>query len=147
MIVGIGVDTVDIARFARQLERTPALRSRLFTEHERGLRDASLAARFAAKEALIKALGGSAELRWHDMSVVRDEDRAPSFEPTPGLLAVLAERDCRSPHLSMTHDAGTATAFVIVERLEDRPRHGADEQTAGVEPGTTPEASADRSER
>lgn len=115
MISGIGVDTVDIARFSRQLERTPALRARLFTEHERELGDASLAARFAAKEALIKALGGSAELRWHDMSVMRDEDRAPSFEATPGLAAVLAERGCRPPHLSMTHDGGAATAFVVVE--------------------------------
>ncbi|MBK0419748.1 holo-ACP synthase [Leucobacter sp. CSA1] len=115
MIVGIGVDTVDIGRFAGQLERTPALRSRLFTEGERTLPLASLAARFAAKEALIKALGDSGGLGWHDMSVVRDGDRAPSFEPTARLLAELRRRGADRAHLSMTHDGGVATAFVVVE--------------------------------
>ena len=62
MIVGIGVDTVDLGRFERQLARTPALLARLFTAPERELSTASLGARFAAKEALIKALGGSEEI-------------------------------------------------------------------------------------
>lgn len=115
MIVGIGVDTVDIARFERQLARTPALRERLFTESERGLADASLAARFAAKEALIKALGGSGGLSWQDMAVARDRDRAPGFVSTPGLDAALAARGADRAHLSLTHDGGTATAFVVVE--------------------------------
>ena len=57
MILGIGVDVVDIARFEAALERTPALRDRLFTEIERPLATRSLAARFAAKEAVAKALG------------------------------------------------------------------------------------------
>jgi holo-[acyl-carrier protein] synthase len=115
MIVGIGVDTVDIARFERQLERTPKLRGRLFSTAEAELTVPSLAARFAAKEALIKALGGSAELRWHDMEVVRDRDRAPSFAATPGLAAALSARGADRVHLSMTHDGGSATAFVVVE--------------------------------
>lgn len=115
MIRGIGVDIVDISRFGRQLERTPTLRARLFAPGERDLPLASLAARFAAKEALIKALGGSGRLGWHDLEVVRDEDRAPSFAPTPALAAALAERGADRAHLSMTHDAGVATAFVIVE--------------------------------
>ncbi len=115
MIVGIGVDTVDIARFERQLERTPSLRERLFSPDEREVSLASLAARFAAKEALIKALGGSGELRWHDMAVVRDRGCAPSFAETPALAVALAGRGADRAHLSMTHDAGVATAFVIVE--------------------------------
>ncbi|MFT4232173.1 MAG: holo-ACP synthase [Leucobacter sp.] len=115
MIIGIGVDTVDIARFERQLERAPRLRDRLFTHAEAGLPAASLAARFAAKEALIKALGGSGELRWRDMEVVRDPDRAPAFAPTPGLDAALMGRGGARVHLSMTHDGGAATAFVVVE--------------------------------
>ena len=57
MIAGIGVDVVDLARFERSIERTPKLRERLFTEAERPLPVHSLAARFAAKEALIKADG------------------------------------------------------------------------------------------
>ncbi|MFA5606203.1 MAG: holo-ACP synthase [Leucobacter sp.] len=120
MIVGIGVDTVDIPRFAAHLERTPALKSRLFTPAESGLVVASLAARFAAKEALMKALGGQGSLRWHDMEIVRDPERAPSFIRTPGLLRELAARSADTVHLSLTHDAGVATAFVVVEAVELR---------------------------
>ncbi|WP_346730609.1 holo-ACP synthase [Leucobacter allii] len=117
MITGIGVDTVGIARFGQQLERTPKLRERLFAPAERELPIASLAARFAAKEALIKALGGSGALRWSDLEVVRDGERAPAFAPTPGLSAALAARGADRAHLSMTHDADHATAFVVVEHL------------------------------
>lgn len=116
MIIGIGVDTVDIGRFERQLERTPALRARLFGPHERELPAPSLAARFAAKEALIKALGDSSSLTWQDMQVVRDELRAPGFELTENLANELSIRGADRIHLTMTHDAGIATAFVIVEQ-------------------------------
>jgi len=115
MIVGIGVDTVDIARFERSLEHTPALRARLFTRAERVLPVTSLAARFAAKEALIKALGDSRGLGWQDMEVVKNEDRAPSFAHTDALAGELQALGADRVHLSMTHDAGVATAFVIVE--------------------------------
>lgn len=115
MILGIGVDTVDIARFERSLARTPALRERLFAPAEAQLPIASLAARFAAKEALIKALGGSGGLRWHDMEVARDALRSPSFVATEGLATAFRERGADRAHLSMTHDAGLATAFVVLE--------------------------------
>lgn len=115
MIIGIGVDTVDIERFSRQLDRTPSLRGRLFTAAEAECALPSLAARFAAKEALIKALGGSGGLVWHDMEVLREADRAPSFAPTPGLARELAGRGADRVHLSMTHDGGCATAFVVLE--------------------------------
>jgi len=117
VIVGIGVDTVDIGRFERGLERTPALRSRLFTREERELHLDSLAARFAAKEALIKALGGSGDLRWHDMEVVRDEHRAPSFAATDRLRGALGAVGADRAHLSFAHDGGIATAFVILESV------------------------------
>ena len=74
MIVGTGIDVVDIARFAETLERTPGLRTRLFTEVERGLPMRSLAARFAAKEALAKALGAPVGLLWTDATIERGED-------------------------------------------------------------------------
>lgn len=119
MIFGIGVDTVDIARFERSLERTPKLRDRLFTETERGLSASSLAARFAAKEALIKGLGDSHGLGWHEMEVVRGEGRAPSFARTGSLLRLLSRIGAGRVHLSMTHDAGMATAFVVVEAATD----------------------------
>ncbi|MFF1634452.1 holo-ACP synthase [Leifsonia sp. NPDC058248] len=118
MIAGIGVDVVDLQRFTRAVERTPRLRERLFAEAERALPVHSLAARFAAKEALIKALGGSEGVRWHDMEIVADEERNPGF-----LLHNVVERDVRERgitriHVSMSHDAGVAMAFVVTEKDE-----------------------------
>ena len=115
MILGIGVDTVDIDRFERTLARTPRLVERLFTEAERERPLHSLAARFAAKEALIKALGGSDGLGWHDMEISREPDRGPSFVPTPRLTAALERSGGAMPLVSLTHDGGIATAFVVVE--------------------------------
>jgi holo-[acyl-carrier protein] synthase len=114
-IAGIGVDTVDIDRFASSLKRTPGLRDRLLAESERELPVHSLAARFAAKEALIKALGGSEGFTWHDAVIVNNELGAPSFAHTESLDQLLVKRGLAHPHLSLTHDAGVATAFVIVE--------------------------------
>lgn len=116
MIAGIGIDVVDLARFARSLERSPKLRERLFTEAERGLPVHSLAARFAAKEALIKALGGSEGVRWHDMEIVPDEERNPGFVLHNVVGRQVAERGIAHIHVSMSHDAGIASAFVVLER-------------------------------
>ena len=74
MIVGLGIDVVGVERFGRTLERTPALRTRLFTAAERDLPLESLAARFAAKEAVAKALGAPMGMRWHDCEVVADPE-------------------------------------------------------------------------
>jgi len=120
MIVGIGVDVVDLARFERALSRTPALKGRLFADAELvsgdrvlGLR--SLAGRFAAKEALIKALGESTGIRWHHMQVVSDGHGNPSFELTDAAASVARSRGVTSVHLSMSHDGGVAIAYVIAE--------------------------------
>ncbi|TFD51678.1 holo-ACP synthase [Cryobacterium frigoriphilum] len=115
MIVGIGVDVVDLARFARQVDRTPALIPRLFAESERGLSVHSLAARFAAKEALIKALGHSGSLLWRDMEIVSDEHGNPGFVRGGALAAALTARGIDRVHVTMTHDAGVACAFVVAE--------------------------------
>ena len=120
MIVGIGVDVVDLARFERAASRTPALLPRLFADSElhsdgRRLPLHSLAARFAAKEALIKAIGHSDGIFWHDMRVVKDEAGTPSFEAFAGLALVLDELAVTRVHLSMSHDAGVAIAYVIAE--------------------------------
>ncbi len=116
MIAGIGVDVVDIARFERSLERTPALRDRLFAESERHRPARSLAARFAAKEALIKALGGHAVIRWHDMRIVQDDDGNPDFALSGALSRHVIALGIQRVHLSMSHDAGIASAFVVLER-------------------------------
>lgn len=115
MIAGIGVDTVGIDRFSAALERTNGLRDRLLAASERDLPAHSLAARFAAKEALIKALGGSEGFTWHDAVIENNELGAPSFAHTEALDLLLERRALAHPHLSLTHDAGVATAFVIVE--------------------------------
>ena len=78
MIVGVGIDVVEIDRFGATLERTPGMRERLFTATElTRARCASLAARFAAKEALAKALGAPAGLHWIDAEVQTDETGRP----------------------------------------------------------------------
>ena len=115
MIRGIGVDIVDLARFTRQVERTPGLIPRLFAEGERGLPLHSLAARFAAKEALIKALGDSAGATWREMEIVSDSQGNPGFVLHGSLQSVMASRGITSLHVTMTHDAGVACAFVVAE--------------------------------
>lgn len=120
MIVGIGVDVVDLARFERATDRTPGVLTRLFAESEQldnGVRRTlrSMAARFAAKEALIKAIGDSSGVRWHDMAVVSDDLGNPSIEVYNGLAQIVAAKDISRIHLSMSHDAGVAIAYVIAE--------------------------------
>ena len=115
MIRGIGMDIVDLARFERQVQRTPGLIARLFTSAERGLPVHSLAARFAAKEALIKALGDSAGVSWQEMDVVTDAHGNPGFELSGAAAAAVAARGIDTVHLTMTHDAGVACAFVVTE--------------------------------
>jgi len=116
VITGIGVDIVDLARFERQILRTPRLVPRLFTPGERSLPVPSLAARFAAKEALIKALGGSTGLAWQEMEVIADDGGNPEFLLHGDAAAALAARGITAVHLSMTHDAGVACAFVVTEK-------------------------------
>ncbi len=115
MIAGIGIDVVDIARFERSIARTPALLERLFAESERDRPARSLAARFAAKEALIKALGGHAVIRWHEMQIVQDPDGNPDFELSGALADHVRALGIDHVHLSMSHDAGIASAFVVLE--------------------------------
>lgn len=115
MIVGVGVDLVDIARFQQSLDRTPALSERLFVDSERNLPVASLAARFAAKEALAKALGAPKGLQWHDAVVVTDAAGRPSLELSGTVAAAAAAAGVVTMHLSLSHDAGSAVAMVVAE--------------------------------
>ncbi len=113
MIEGIGIDVVDIARFATSLVRTPGLADRIFSQREKALPLSSQAARFAAKEALAKALSAGKGLPWLDAEIVNLESGKPVFIFT-GAIAELV--DGATVHLSLSHDAGIASAVVIVER-------------------------------
>ena len=113
MIEGIGIDVVDIERFSQSLVRTPGLTQRLFTDAESALPISSQAARFAAKEALAKALNAGKGLPWLDAEIVNLESGKPVFL-FRGQIADLV--DGANVHLTISHDAGIASAVVIVER-------------------------------
>ena len=113
MIDGIGIDVVGIDRFKESLDRTPGLIEKLFTEAERTKPIASLAARFAAKEALAKALNAGKGLSWQEAEVVNLESGKPVFLFRGEIVDLI---DGAEVHLSLSHDAGIASAMVIVER-------------------------------
>ena len=121
MIVGIGVDMVNVPRFAATLRRTPGVRERLFTVEERTTgegrprTDVSLAARFAAKEAVAKALGAPPGLRWHDAEVVADPDGRPWLRTTGSVAEAAHVLGVQRWHLSLSHDGDMAVAFVTAE--------------------------------
>jgi holo-[acyl-carrier protein] synthase len=115
VIVGVGVDVVDVARFEAALERTPALRARLFTEIERDLPPASLAARFAVKEAVAKAMASPGGMLWHDVWVPASGGRPPELHVEGTVKARADAMGIARFHLSISHDAGIAAAVVIAE--------------------------------
>ena len=116
MIVGIGVDVVDVERFGQTLERTPGLNARLFTAAEQAMPLRSRAARFAAKEALAKALGAPSGMSWQYCEVHRGTDGRPHVE-VEGTVAEAVERaGITAIHLSLSHDAGIASAMIVAER-------------------------------
>jgi len=123
VIIGIGVDLVDIPRFERSLERTPRLIDRLFAPAERRLKPHSLAARYAAKEALIKALGGSDGVHWTEIEVASEPSGRPVFALSGETATTVAARGISTVHLSLSHDAGLATAYVIAESTGKHDHH------------------------
>jgi holo-[acyl-carrier protein] synthase len=135
MIVGIGVDIVDIPRFERTIERTPQLLPRLFSEAEQQLKPHSQAARYAAKEALIKALGGSDGVHWTEIEIASEASGRPVFSLRGSTAEVVAERGITALHLSLSHDAGLATAYVIAEAVPATPNQGIPRETEGAVPG------------
>lgn len=114
---GVGIDVVDVARFALALERHPKLETRLFTERERQdahSRPERLAARFAAKEAVLKTLRvGVGAAPWHSIEVERDPSGAPSLRLSGAAARLAQSRGVTTMHLSMSHTHVTAAAFVV----------------------------------
>lgn len=119
-MIGIGVDLVDIDRIRRALQRTPTLAARLFTEGERAYADAArnpaprYAVRFAAKEAVMKALGvGLGAFDWHDVEVLRADGGAPSLRITGRARALAEAAGVTDWKLTLTHTDQLAEAIAV----------------------------------
>lgn len=122
MIKGIGVDAVEIERFRTSLARTPSMRERLFTAEElayvapKADPVPSLAARFAAREAVMKAMGlGLGAFGFHDVWVTRAESGEPSLVVSGRALELAKERGVSTWHLSLTHTDLVAIAYVVAQ--------------------------------
>ena len=120
MIVGLGTDVVDMDRFRIAMERTPGIVERVFTEGERAYalrkRDPAerLAARFAVKEATMKALGvGLGAFRFHDVEVIKARSGEPSLRLAGRAAELAAAKGVREWKVSISHSALVALAVVI----------------------------------
>jgi len=124
MILSIGIDIVEVYRIRETLARTPRFGERVFTDAEREYCDAkgaaaaqSYAARFAAKEAFLKALrtGWRGKITWQDMEIVAEPDGGPLMNVKGEAARLLAELGAARIHLSMSHTTEHAIAQVILE--------------------------------
>jgi holo-[acyl-carrier protein] synthase len=118
--LGLGIDLVEVPRFAIVLARRPALRARLFTEGEQAYASTlanpvpALAARFAAKEAVMKALGvGLGAFAFVDVEVQRLDSGEPRLALTGGAAELADRRGVRRWLVSLTHTASSAAAVVV----------------------------------
>lgn len=125
MILSIGVDIIEVYRIRESIARTPRFAERVYTAAEReyceskGVAAAqSYAARFAAKEAFLKALktGWRGKITWHDIEVVSDEDGVPDLVITGEAAAILKERGADRVHISLSHTTDHAVAQVLLEK-------------------------------
>ena len=115
MVVGVGVDLVDITRFEEQVAKAPGLLERLFTATERNASMKTMAGRFAAKEALIKALGGSDGVSWQEVEITKNASGKPEIQTTAETAKAVAAAGVKKLHLSISHDGGMAIAMVVAE--------------------------------
>ena len=125
MIVSIGIDIIEVARIREVLLRTPRFAERVFTDAERAYCDSRgavaaqhYAARFAAKEAALKALqtGWVAGIAWQDVEVASRENGAPYLILRGGVLEVFKKLEATTSHLTISHTTQHAIAEVILER-------------------------------
>ncbi len=126
MIVSIGIDIVEVYRIRETISRTPRFVERVFTEKERAYCDAkkmaaaqSYAARFAAKEAFLKALktGWRGKITWHDIEIVSVENNVPCLEIRGEARKILDSLGANQIHLSLSHTTEHAVAQVILEKI------------------------------
>ena len=136
MVIGVGIDLTPIDRVARMLARYPErFEEKVFTEGERAYCRARaqaaehFAARFAAKEAALKALGVPSGLHWQELEVVSGAGGAPSLRLSGEAARAAARRGVTRLHLSLTHAGGQAAAVVVAEGDGERTaRSDAEEQ-------------------
>ena len=118
-IVGLGVDICEIARMERALTRHRAMRERVFTPEERAYCDSrarpaeSYAGRFAAREAVIKALGGYRRKRWQDISVTRSPSGAPAIRLDGNAKLRADALGVERVLITFTHERTSAVAFAV----------------------------------
>lgn len=119
-MIGIGVDLVEVDRMRTVLARTPTMVEKLFTPGERAYAEAAndpserYAARFAAKEAVLKALGvGLGAADWHDIEVIRTERGAPEVLVTGRALALADAAGVTRWLLTLTHTETMAEAIAV----------------------------------
>lgn len=126
MIISIGIDIIEVARIREVLLRTPRFTDRVFTAAERAYCDSRgvvaaqhYAARFAAKEAALKALqtGWRGGISWQDIEVSARESGAPYLIFTGEVLAVYKKFSATATHLSISHTSEHAIAQVILEKV------------------------------
>jgi len=125
MILSTGIDIVEVYRIRETMERTPRFTERVFTANEREYCESkgvvafqSYAARFAAKEAFLKALktGWRGKIGWQDIEVVQSDDGAPSLNVTGEAKLILKQLGADAIHISLSHTADHAIAQVILEK-------------------------------
>lgn len=119
-MIGIGVDLCEVDRMRAALARTPTLRRRVFTEAERAYCDRRAdpteryAARFAAKEAVMKAMGvGMGACKWSEIEVAKAPSGAPSVRLHGGAAVLAEERGIGEWHLTLTHTHRVAEAIAV----------------------------------
>jgi holo-[acyl-carrier protein] synthase len=121
-ILGLGVDICEIARMERALERHPTLRDRVFTPEEIAYCDSkarpaeSYAGRFAAREAVIKALGGYRGRGWRDISVTRAPTGAPAIRLEGNAKGRADLLGITQVLVTFTHEKTSAVAFAVAVR-------------------------------
>lgn len=115
MIKGVGVDLVDITRFEEHAAKTPKLLERLFLAAELDAPMKTIAGRFAAKEALIKALGGSDGVAWHEVEITKNSLGKPEIKTFGSTSETVSAAGITNLHLSISHDGGMAVAMVVAE--------------------------------
>ena len=125
MIVSIGIDIIEVRRVRETIARTPRFAERVFTDAERAYCESRgaaaaqhYAARFAAKEAALKALqtGWRGGISWQDVEIAARESGAPFLIFRGEVLAVFEKFGATATHLSMSHTSEHAIAQVILER-------------------------------